>query len=85
MAIHELQKDQTLSKIENRSPKKRYFKKMIFQFKGTEYTVDSVLSKALALALNIKIPVMVNADLLPPVPSKKDIEDYEKYITDPIL
>jgi bifunctional DNase/RNase len=54
--------------------------KVIFQFKGREYTVDSRPSDALALALNSKIPVMVNEDLLRPVPKEKVMKEYEKYI-----
>jgi hypothetical protein len=57
-----------------------FYARVIFAFKGREYTVDSRPSDAVALALNRKISVMVNADLLHPAPSQQDMQEYEKFI-----
>jgi bifunctional DNase/RNase len=57
-----------------------FYARVIFTYKDKVHTIDSRPSDALALALNRKIPIMVNAELLHAIPSEKDMKEYKSYI-----
>jgi bifunctional DNase/RNase len=57
-----------------------YYAKIVFRRLGEEHMIDSRPSDAIALALNRKIPVLVNEDLLRPVVSEADVKEYQTFI-----
>ena len=57
-----------------------YYARVIFRSKGKEQAVDSRPSDAIALALNRKIPVMVNERLLRPVVVQKRVRAYKEFV-----
>ena len=57
-----------------------FYARVIFRFRGKEHTIDSRPSDAIALALNRKIPVMVNEDLLRPLVREEDMKEYQEFI-----
>jgi bifunctional DNase/RNase len=54
-----------------------YYASVYFRVDGTEVSVDSRPSDAVALALNRKIPILVNQDLFRRRLSKEEITEYE--------
>jgi bifunctional DNase/RNase len=54
-----------------------YYASVYFRVDGTEQSVDSRPSDAVALALNRKIPILVNQSLLRRKLSKDEIKEYE--------
>jgi bifunctional DNase/RNase len=57
-----------------------YYAKVVFQAKGKEHAIDSRPSDAIALALNRKIPIMVNKRLLRPVLVHRHIREYRQFM-----
>jgi bifunctional DNase/RNase len=55
-----------------------FYANVIFRANGTEYTVDSRPSDAVALALNRKIPILVNQKLFRRELSPEEIKEYEE-------
>jgi hypothetical protein len=55
-----------------------YFANVIFRANGTEYTVDSRPSDAVALALNRKIPILVNQKLFRRELTPEEMKEYEE-------
>ena len=55
-----------------------YFAKVFFRADGTEHFVDSRPSDAVALALNRKIPILVNKKLLRRELTPEEIKEYEE-------
>jgi bifunctional DNase/RNase len=56
---------------------KTYYASVYFRVDGTEQSVDSRPSDAVALALNRKIPILVNQSLFRRRLSKEEITEYE--------
>jgi bifunctional DNase/RNase len=54
-----------------------YYANVIFQTNGTEHTVDSRPSDALALALNRKTPILVSQELFRRELTREEIKEYE--------
>jgi len=54
-----------------------FYARILFQAGGVDYEVDSRPSDAVALALNRKIPVMVNQDLFRRELTQEEIKEYE--------
>ena len=54
-----------------------YYARVVFRFNGAEHAVDSRPSDAVALALNRKIPILVNQTLLRRKLSQDEIKEYE--------
>jgi bifunctional DNase/RNase len=54
-----------------------YYANVFMQADGEEHAIDSRPSDAVALALNRKIPIMVNQDLFRRKLSKEEIKEYE--------
>jgi uncharacterized protein len=54
-----------------------YYARVVFRFDGAEHAVDSRPSDAVALALNRKIPILVNHALLRRKLSQEEIKEYE--------
>jgi bifunctional DNase/RNase len=54
-----------------------YYASVYFRVDGTEQSVDSRPSDAVALALNRKIPILVNQSLFRRTLSKEEIKEYE--------
>jgi bifunctional DNase/RNase len=54
-----------------------YYASVHFRVDGTEQSVDSRPSDAVALALNRKIPILVNQSLFRRTLSKEEIKEYE--------
>ena len=57
-----------------------YYAKVIFSSKDKEHAVDSRPSDAIALALNRKIPIMVNERLLRPIVVHKHVRAYKEFV-----
>jgi len=57
-----------------------YFAKVVFRADGTEQFVDSRPSDAVALALNRKIPILVNKELFHRQLSEKEMKEYEEIV-----
>jgi bifunctional DNase/RNase len=57
-----------------------YYAKVIFSSKGKEHAVDSRPSDAIALALNQKIPIMVNEQLLRPIVVLRQAGAYKEFV-----
>ncbi|MDH3554870.1 MAG: bifunctional nuclease family protein, partial [Deltaproteobacteria bacterium] len=55
-----------------------YYAKVFFRADGTEHFVDSRPSDAVALALNRKIPILVNKKLLRRELTPEEIKEYEE-------
>jgi bifunctional DNase/RNase len=55
-----------------------YFARVVFRADGNEYTVDSRPSDAVALALNRKIPILVNQKLFRRELTPEEIKEYEE-------
>ncbi len=54
-----------------------FYANVFFRANGTEYSVDSRPSDAVALALNRKVPILVNQDLFRRKLSQEEIKEYE--------
>jgi bifunctional DNase/RNase len=54
-----------------------FYANVFFRTNGTEYSVDSRPSDAVALALNRKIPILVNQDLFRRKLTQEEIKEYE--------
>ncbi len=68
-------------RVEISSMKKdTFYASVMFRFNGTDYTVESRPSDAMALALNRRISIMVNKELLHPRVSREDIKEYRQFI-----
>jgi bifunctional DNase/RNase len=57
-----------------------YFAKVVFRSKDEDLAVDSRPSDAIALALNRKIPIMVNEKLFQPVVVKRQVKAYKEFV-----
>jgi bifunctional DNase/RNase len=57
-----------------------YFAKVIYKAKGKEHAVDCRPSDAIALALNRKIPIMVDEKLLRPVVVQTMVREYKEFV-----
>ena len=57
-----------------------YFARVVFRADGTEHFVDSRPSDAVALALNRRIPILVNKELLHRQLSEKEMKEYEEIV-----
>jgi bifunctional DNase/RNase len=55
-----------------------YYARVIFRANGTEHAIDSRPSDAVALALNRKIPIMVNGKLFRRELTPEEIREYEE-------
>ena len=55
-----------------------YYAKVVFRANGTEHDVDSRPSDAVALALNRKIPILVNQKLFRRELTPDEIKEYEE-------
>jgi bifunctional DNase/RNase len=55
-----------------------YYAKVLFRANGTEHTVDCRPSDAVALALNRKIPILVNQKLFRRELTPDEIKEYEE-------
>ena len=55
-----------------------YYAKVVFRSNGTEHDVDSRPSDAVALALNRKIPILVNEKLFRRELTPDEIKEYEE-------
>jgi bifunctional DNase/RNase len=54
-----------------------FYANVFFRANGTEYSVDSRPSDAVALALNRKIPILVNQDLFRRKLTQEEIKEFE--------
>jgi bifunctional DNase/RNase len=54
-----------------------YHASVFFKWNGTELTVDSRPSDAVALALNRKIPILVKQSLFRRKPTPEEIKEFE--------
>ncbi|MEW6666945.1 MAG: bifunctional nuclease family protein [Thermodesulfobacteriota bacterium] len=54
-----------------------YYARVVFRVNGAEHAVDSRPSDAVALALNRKIPILVNQNLFRRKLSQEEIKEYE--------
>jgi len=69
------------NKVEIHSMKEgTYFANIYFEEKGKEVFIDARPSDSVALALHHHIPIYVNKELLRPVLTEKDIEDFKDII-----
>jgi bifunctional DNase/RNase len=57
-----------------------YYAKVIFRSKGKEHAVDSRPSDAIALALNRRIPIMVNERFLRPIVVQRHVGAYKEFV-----
>jgi bifunctional DNase/RNase len=57
-----------------------FYANVVFQASGSEFAVDSRPSDAVALALNQKIPILVNQNLLRRELTEDEIKEYEGII-----
>jgi len=57
-----------------------YYAKVIFRSKGKEHAIDSRPSDAIALALNRKIPIMVNERLLRPIVVHRHVAANKEFV-----
>ena len=57
-----------------------YFAKVVFRADGTEHFVDSRPSDAVALALNRRIPILVNKELFHRQLSEREMKEYEEIV-----
>ena len=55
-----------------------YYANVVFRFNGQEHTVDCRPSDAVALALNRKIPILVNKKLFRRELTAEEIKEYEE-------
>jgi bifunctional DNase/RNase len=54
-----------------------FYANVFFRANGTEYSVDSRPSDGVALALNRKIPILVNEDLFRRKLTQEEVKEYE--------
>lgn len=57
-----------------------YYARVILRAQGKEYEIDSRPSDGIALALNRKVPIMVNETLLRPVLVHRHITEYKNFV-----
>ena len=57
-----------------------FYARVVFRADGTEHTVDSRPSDAVALALNKKIPIMVNQSLFRRELTEEEAKEYEDIV-----
>jgi bifunctional DNase/RNase len=57
-----------------------YYASVIFRFNDAEHAIDSRPSDAVALALNRKIPIMVNEKLFRPELTEEQVKEYEQIV-----